>query len=702
VNSRIRVLILEDNASDFELMKRELRSAGFDYTVEWAQDKKTFLQALDKFIPNLLLLDYSLPGFDGLSALALSQQRFPDIPVIIVSGAIGEEVAIETLKAGATDYVLKQRLTRLGFVIQRALQEAEQRTERKRAEDALRQSEERFRLLVDGVKDYAIFMVDPEGYVTSWNAGAERIKGWTAEEILGKHISCFYLPEAVASGQPERALELASQTGQFEEEGYRVRKDCEVFWANTLITAIHNEVGQLRGFAKVTRDITERKLMEMELRKARDELERRVRERTVELSQAKEELEIINEELQSEITQHEQLETELVKTKESAEAAAEAKAAFLANMSHELRTPMNAVIGYSSLLLDDSLTSEQRDFVEGIRKGGEALLSIINDILDFSRAEKDKIELEHQPLSLKRCIDESLDIVALQAEQKGLNLVYTVSYGTPDTIFGDPGRIRQILVNLLSNAVKFTDKGVVSVSVSSKALEGNTHQITFAVEDTGIGMPRDKMDRLFQPFTQLEYVISRKRDGAGLGLAICKELVELMGGEIRAESEVGKGSILSFTFRAETVPGKQLDLDEKDRPAVYETLSVQKPMAILVAEDNPSNQKVLVRMLKRMGYRPDAVADGKEVIQALELRPYDLIFMDVKMPEMDGITATKVIRRLLPTSGPKIIAITAYALEGDREMCLEAGMDDYISKPVQEKQLAAILTKYSIPSRDTA
>jgi len=702
VNGQIRVLVLEDNASDFELLKRELRNAGLAYTAEWAEDKKTFLQALEKFTPDLVLLDYSLPGFDGLSALALSQQRFPDIPVIIVSGAIGEEVAIETLKAGATDYVLKQRLTRLGFVIQRALQEAEQRTERKRAEDALRQSEERFRLLVDGVKDYAIFMVDPEGYVTSWNAGAERIKGWTADEILGKHISCFYLPEAVAAGQPERALELASQTGQFEEEGYRVRKDGEVFWANTLITAIHNETGQLRGFAKVTRDITERKLMEMELRKARDELERRVHERTAELSQAKEELEIINEELQSEIKQHEQLEKELVKTKESAEAAVEAKAAFLANMSHELRTPMNAVIGYSSLLLDDSLTPEQRDFVEGIRKGGEALLSIINDILDFSRAEKDKIELEHQLLSLKRCIDESLDVVALQAEQKGLNLAYTISYGTPDTMFGDPGRIRQILVNLLSNAVKFTDKGEVSVSVSSQALEGNKHQIAFAVKDTGIGMPQDKMDRLFKPFTQLEYVISRKRDGAGLGLAICKELVELMGGEIWAESEEGKGSTLYFTIWAEMVPGKQLDLGEKDRPAAYETLSVRKPMSILVAEDNPSNQKVLVRMLKRMGYRPDAVADGKEVIQSLELRPYDLIFMDVRMPEMDGITATKVIRRLQPNGGPKIIAITAYALEGDREMCLEAGMDDYLSKPVQEKQLAAILTKFSIPSSDTA
>ncbi len=867
VNSQINILVLEDNDSDFELLKRELRSVGLDYTVEWAQDKKTFIEALDKFLPDLILLDYSLPGFDGLGALALSHQRFPDVPVIIVSGAIGEELAIETLKAGATDYVLKQRLSRLGLVIHRAMQEAEQRAERKRAEEALRQSEERFRLLVDGVKDYAIFMVDPEGYVTSWNPGAERIKGWAADEILGKYISCFYLPEAVAAGHPQKVLEQASRKGHFEEEGYRVRKNGDVFWADTLITAIYSEVGQLRGFVKVTRDITMHKQLENALcrnserlkvlsntasrllasdkpqeiveelcdkvmnfldchtffnylvdekegrlhlnacsgipdesiqgiewldygvavcgcvaqdgcrivaenipetpdprtelvrsfgikayachplmaedqvigtlsfgtrsrttfdeddlammkavadqvaiamarmkteealHKARDELDLRVQERTIELSQAKQELEIMNEELQIELEQHRKLEADLTKAKEAAEAAVEAKAAFLANMSHELRTPMNAVIGFSSLLLEDNLTQEQKEYIEGIRNGGEALLAIISDILEFSRTEKEEVVLELQPLSLKQCIEESLDMVAPQANEKGLNLSYTVGYGTPDTIIGDPGRLRQILVNLLGNAVKFTDKGDVSLSVSSRVIEGYERRILFAVKDTGIGIPQDKMDRLFQPFAQLEYVISRKRDGAGLGLAICKKLVELMNGEIWAESEVGKGSTLRFAIRAEAIPGKQMDLGEKDRSAAYESLSAQNPMAILVAEDNPSNQKALVRTLKRMGYRPDAVADGKEVLQALNLRPYDLIFMDIRMPEMDGLTTTKVIRGLLPENGPKIVAITAYALEGDRERCLEAGMDGYIAKPVLVGKLAEVLKKMSTATR---
>ena len=356
---------------------------------------------------------------------------------------------------------------------------------------------------------------------------------------------------------------------------------------------------------------------------------------------------------------------------------------------------MNSVIGFSSLLLDDNLTQEQKGCVEGIREGGEALLAIINNILEFSRAEKEKLELEHQPLSLKQCIEESMDMVAVQAEQKGLRLAHIVSYGTSDTIIGDHGRIRQVLVNLLSNAVKFTDKGGVSVSVSSFAVEGNGRQITFAVRDTGIGIPKDKMIGLFQPFEQLEYNISRKRDGVGLGLAICKELVKLMGGKIWVESEEGKGSTFRFTIRAEAVTGKQLDYEGTAKDDICDSLSDQMPLSILVAEDNSSNQKVLVEMLRKMGYRPDAVAEGREVLQALKIRPYDLVLMDIRMPEMDGITATKEIRKLWPDNGPKVIAITAFAMNGDREKCLEAGMDDYIAKPVQKKELDAILLKYS-------
>ncbi len=403
----------------------------------------------------------------------------------------------------------------------------------------------------------------------------------------------------------------------------------------------------------------------------------------------------IDEALKSEIAKHEKLEADLIIAKEAAELATRAKAEFLANMSHELRTPMNAVIGFASLLLDDSLTAEQREYMEGIRSGGEALLAIISDILDFSRMENEKVELELQPFSLRHCIEESLEMVAVQAGRKGLNLGYTIDCNTPDNIIEDHGRLRQILVNLLGNAVKFTDKGEINVSVSSEAIKGNTHQILFEVKDTGIGIPKEKMDRLFQPFDQLEPSISHKRDGIGLGLAICQKLVELMGGMIWAESTPGKGSVFCFTIQAEIIPGKPLHSRNEEGIAALKCPSDQKPLRILVAEDNPSNQKVLLTMLNRLGYRPEAVANGREVLQALEIRPYDLILMDVKMPEMDGLTASRMVRNRFPEKGPKIVAITAYGLEGDREKCLNAGMDDYIAKPIKLNELAELVDKIS-------
>ncbi len=667
-------------------------------------------------------------------------------------------------------------------------------TKLKEAEEALHKSEQRFKDAIDSFPNVLV-IYDSERRIRYINSKGLQIIGRSEQEVVGRRDEEIFPPELIDSYLPALKQAIEFRTPQMLERTRHASMGGQVIIIN--IIPLLDENGNVHQILGITHDITERKQMEEELRKAKDELDLRVQARTAELVKANlaliesedrfrvglknspiavfnqdrdlrytwvynptpglstdiilgktdedifppedaaeltkikrrvlergigeraevrvtvngvevfgdltvEPLRNATGEIEGitcatmDITYRKKAEEELRRSKEAAEAAVEAKAAFLANMSHELRTPLNAVIGFSSLLLADNLTQDQKEDIERIRKGGEALLSIISDILEFSRAEKEKITLEHQPLSLRRCIEESMDMVAVQADKKGLNLAYTVSYGTPDTIISDPGRLRQVLVNLLSNAVKFTDVGDISVSVSSKTLEGNKRQITFAAKDTGIGMPQDKMDRLFLPFTQLEYVISRKRDGAGLGLAISKKLVELMGGEIWAESDEGKGSTFRFTIQAETIPGKQLDLDEKDR-VEYENLSAQKPLSILVAEDNPSNQRVLVEMLKRLGYRPDAVADGREVLQALQIRPYDLVFMDIQMPEMDGLTATREIRKLWPENGPKVVAITAFAMDGDREKCLEAGADDYIAKPVKVDDLAMLLRNITPP-----
>jgi PAS domain S-box-containing protein len=535
-------------------------------------------------------------------------------------------------------------------------------TDHKRAEESLAESEQRLMDIIDFLPD-ATLVIDRNGKVVAWNKAIEAMTGILAEDMIGKGNYEYALP-FYGTRRPI-LIDLILKADRDIESGYnQLERKGRVLMGESYMPNMRGGIVYLLGSAAVLYDSAGNVFGAIE--SIRDITEKKVAE------------------------------DHLIKAKESAEAAVRSKSDFLANMSHEIRTPLNAVLGLTGLLLNSDLTAQERNYVETVRSSGNTLLSVINDILDYSKIEGGKMELESQPFHLRECIAVAVDLVKAAADQKGLVMKYELDQSIPEYFKGDVTRLRQVLVNLLGNAVKFTHDGTIEISVAGTPIAakvGKQYELHFSISDTGIGIPEEKLDRLFQSFSQVDSTTTRKYGGTGLGLAISRKLVELMAGEIWVVSKPGLGSTFHFTIQVEEA---EMILNPADpgvmRPREAGNPKTVRPLRILLAEDNAVNQMVAIQMLKRLGYSADVAGNGLEVLQALERQPYDVVLMDVQMPEMDGLVAAQEIRKLWP-KGPRIIAITAYALKGDRERCLAAGMDDYISKPIVIEELRRVLEK---------
>ncbi|HEX3880693.1 MAG TPA: MHYT domain-containing protein [Bryobacteraceae bacterium] len=495
-----------------------------------------------------------------------------------------------------------------------------------------------------------VVVTDVTGTIEYVNASFSKMTGYTAAEALGHHTRMLKCPETESSVFGE-LWSTITQGQTWKGVLKNQRKDGSAYWEQMTIAPVRDRAGAVTRYIALKQDITERK----------------------------------------------KYEAELVAAREGADTANRAKSIFLANMSHEIRTPMNGVLGMLQLLGQTKLESQQARYVTLAQSSAQALLNLINDILDLSKIESRKITIEYFDFNLKDIVDEVMQLLLQQASTKGVELGWNLASDVPQLVRGDAYRIRQVLTNLAGNAIKFTERGSVKLKVTLENVTDQQCHAVFTIKDTGIGISPEKLNLLFSPFVQADSSTTRKYGGTGLGLAVCKELVALMGGSVSVESVEGSGSTFSFSVKLEAasvVPAPKIEPVMRAEPeSAHATKARNRAVRILVAEDNPTNQEVILGQLELLGYSAIAVVDGQAAIDALRRENFDLVLMDCDMPRMDGLEATRQIRSSDYREIP-IVALTASAMAEDRSRCVVAGMSDYMAKPVDLRALRAMLAKW--------